>query len=76
MSRGVGDAVTPLWTPLAIIIALVCTPAFIQGWWGLPKLGVASAAVSTLLAFALAMTWTLPSCSMITDRSPVVANLG
>ncbi len=60
MSRGVGDAVTPLWTlALATVIALVCTPALIRGWWGLPKLGVASAAVSTLLAFTLAMTWML-----------------
>lgn len=60
MSRGVGDAVTPLWTlALATMIALVCTPAFIRGWIGLPRLGVASAAVSTMLAFALALTWML-----------------
>ncbi|WP_323118343.1 MATE family efflux transporter [Burkholderia alba] len=59
MSRGVGDAVTPLWTlTLATALALVLTPALIRGWGGLPRLGVASAAVSTLLAFALAMIWT------------------
>ena len=60
MSRGVGDAVTPLWTlVLATLIAMACTPAFIQGWGGLPRLGVASPAVSTLLAFALALAWLL-----------------
>jgi putative MATE family efflux protein len=58
MSRGVGDAVTPLWTLLlATLMGLVFTPAFIKGWGGLPQLGVASAAVSTMLAFAFALTW-------------------
>ncbi len=60
MSRGVGDAVTPLWAlALATLISLVCTPALLGGWGGLPQLGVASAAVSTMLAFALALTWML-----------------
>ncbi|MDE2453547.1 MAG: MATE family efflux transporter, partial [Burkholderiales bacterium] len=60
MSRAVGDAVTPLWAlALATAAAMALTPAFIRGWFGLPKLGVASAAVSTLLAFALALAWLL-----------------
>lgn len=60
LSRGVGDAITPLWTLLLVTaIAMACTPAFIRGWFGLPQLGVRSAAVSTLLGFAIAMTWTL-----------------
>ncbi|MFL9875199.1 MATE family efflux transporter [Paraburkholderia megapolitana] len=60
MSRGTGDAVTPLWTlALATGLALVFTPALIRGWWGLPQLGVASAAVSTLLAFTLALVWSM-----------------
>jgi putative MATE family efflux protein len=59
MSRGVGDAVTPLRTlALATALSLVLTPALIRGWFGLPRLGVASAAVSTLVAFALALLWT------------------
>jgi putative MATE family efflux protein len=59
MSRGVGDAVTPLRTlALATGLSLVATPALIRGWFGLPRLGVASAAVSTLLAFTLALLWT------------------
>jgi len=58
MSRGIGDAVSPLWTlALATFISMVCTPALIRGWGGLPQMGVASAAVSTLVAYALALTW-------------------
>ncbi|MFZ6647673.1 MATE family efflux transporter [Undibacterium sp. TJN25] len=58
MSRGVDDAVTPLKTlALATVISLASTPALIQGWWILPQLGVAGAAVSNMLAFALAMAW-------------------
>ena len=58
MSRGVGDAVTPMWALLlATVIAMVCTPALIRGWGGLPQLGVASAAVSTLTGFSVALAW-------------------
>lgn len=60
MSRGVGDAITPLWAlVLAAAVALLCTPAFIRGWLGLPRLGVTSAAVSNLIACAVALTWML-----------------
>ena len=60
MSRGVGDAITPLWTlALSTVISLACTPALIQGWWILPQLGVAGAAISNMLAFAVAMAWML-----------------
>jgi putative MATE family efflux protein len=60
LSRGVGDAITPLWTlTLITAVAMACTPAFIRGWFGLPQLGVCSAAVSTLLGFAVALAWTL-----------------
>ncbi|MBX3619898.1 MAG: MATE family efflux transporter [Rhizobacter sp.] len=60
LSRGVGDAVTPLWALVIVAaVALVLTPAFIRGWLGLPQLGVASAAVSTLLGFACGTAWTL-----------------
>ncbi len=60
LSRGVGDAISPLWTLLIVTaVAMLCTPMFIRGSAGLPQLGVRSAAVSTLLAFALAMAWTL-----------------
>ncbi|VVE35954.1 Multidrug export protein MepA [Pandoraea iniqua] len=58
MSRGTGDAVSPLFTLLiATVLALCLTPAFIDGWGPLPKLGVASAAASTLIAFSVALLW-------------------
>jgi putative MATE family efflux protein len=56
--RGVGDSVTPLWTlALSTAVGLIVTPALIAGWFGLPKLGVTSAAIATLVAFIVAMAW-------------------
>jgi putative MATE family efflux protein len=56
--RGVGDAVTPLWTlAFSTVIGLIITPALIDGWIGLPKLGVASAAVASLVSMVLALAW-------------------
>lgn len=56
--RGVGDAVTPLWTlAFSTAIGLIVTPALISGWFGLPKLGVASAAVASLVSLVLSMAW-------------------
>jgi putative MATE family efflux protein len=56
--RGVGDSVTPLWTLLvSTTVGLIITPALIAGWFGLPKLGVASAAVASLVSLIVAMGW-------------------
>jgi len=50
--RGVGDTITPLVAlVLSILVGLVVTPAFIQGWFGLPQLGIMSAAVATIAGF-------------------------
>ncbi|WOC15723.1 MATE family efflux transporter [Pseudochrobactrum sp. MP213Fo] len=58
MSRGVGDAVSPLWAlVIATAVAMVLTPLFIKGWLGFPQLGVMSAAVSTVIANAIALLW-------------------
>ena len=47
MLRGVGDTVTPLLTlGFSIAAGLAITPALIQGWWGLPQIGVLAAAVA------------------------------
>ncbi len=49
--RGVGDSQTPLYFLIvSSVLAVFFTPAFIQGWFGLPHLGVVSAAVSGLIA--------------------------
>jgi putative MATE family efflux protein len=58
LMRGVGDTVTPL-LALLISTAVSCalTPAFIQGWAGLPRLGVTSAAAASICAFVLALAF-------------------
>jgi putative MATE family efflux protein len=52
ITRGVGDTSTPF---LALLLAngigLALTPALIRGWWGLPRLGVASGAYATIASF-------------------------
>ncbi len=58
MLRGVGDTLTPMWSLiLSTGIGLISTPALIAGWWGLPQLGVASAGVSMILGFSVALIW-------------------
>jgi putative MATE family efflux protein len=56
--RGVGDAVTPLWTlALSTGVGLLITPALITGAFGLPQLGVASAAYASLGSLVVALAW-------------------
>ena len=56
--RGVSDTVSPL---LALIVStsvgLALTPALIRGWFGLPQLGIQSAAFAGLAGNLSAMTW-------------------
>jgi putative MATE family efflux protein len=58
LMRGVGDTITPLFA-LLISTAVSCalTPALIQGWFGLPRLGVTSAAAASICAFVVALCW-------------------
>ena len=56
--RGVGDTVTPLLAlALATVVGLILTPAFIRGWMGLPKLGIASGAWASIASFLVALIW-------------------
>ncbi len=49
--RGTGDAATPFYAlVLTTAISLVVSPALILGWFGLPRLGVASVAVASIVA--------------------------
>lgn len=51
--RGVGDSVTPLIAfTIFTSMGLIITPALIAGWFGLPPIGVASAAVASLVSAA------------------------
>ncbi|MFO6420502.1 MATE family efflux transporter [Hylemonella sp. W303a] len=56
--RGVGDTVTPLYALLlSTAVSCLLTPAFILGWLGLPRLGVASAAVAAIFSFVIALAY-------------------
>jgi putative MATE family efflux protein len=58
LMRGVGDTVTPLMALLiSTTVSCALTPAFIQGWAGLPRLGVTSAAAASICAFVLALAF-------------------
>jgi putative MATE family efflux protein len=47
--RGTGDSISPFYALIASTLAtLVLTPALIAGWFGLPKLGILSAAVTAV----------------------------
>ena len=54
--RGVGDTITPLFALIvSTIVGLLVTPALIDGWFGLPQLGVASAAVGFVASFVVTL---------------------
>ena len=54
--RGVGDSKTPLLAlGLTSGIGLIVTPTLIQGWFGMPKLGILAPAVATILGYVLVM---------------------
>ncbi len=58
MLRGVGDTVTPLFSlVLSILVGLFVTPALIQGWFGLPQLGVDAAAVAFIAGFMVVLVF-------------------
>jgi putative MATE family efflux protein len=51
MMRGVGDTLTPLLAlSVSTVIGLAATPALIRGWFGLPQLGIASAACASAIS--------------------------
>lgn len=56
--RGVSDMVTPLKALLvSTLVGLIVTPALIQGWLGLPRLGVTSAAYASVTSFIVTLIW-------------------
>ena len=58
ITRGVGDTRTPfLGLVLSTAIGLIVTPALIRGWFGLPQLGVRSAAVAGVIGFTTTLIW-------------------
>jgi putative MATE family efflux protein len=56
--RGVGDTVIPLLALIvSTIVGLIVTPSLINGWLGLPRMGVSSAAVGFVTSFAVTLVW-------------------
>jgi putative MATE family efflux protein len=56
--RGTGDSTTPFYALIvSAVLAIAITPIFIVGTFGLPKLGVVSAAVAGLIANSAALAW-------------------
>ncbi len=56
--RGVGDTMTPLYALIvSTSIGIIVTPALIAGWFGLPKMGVTSAAVGFVTSFSVTLVW-------------------
>jgi putative MATE family efflux protein len=56
--RGTGDATTPFYALIVTTVVSICvTPLFILGVFGLPKLGVVSLAVASLIGNATSFGW-------------------
>jgi putative MATE family efflux protein len=54
--RGVGDTITPLISlVLSLVVGIILTPALIDGWWGLPALGVNAAAVAFVAGYVVVL---------------------
>jgi putative MATE family efflux protein len=73
--RGTGDTRTPF---VALIVStavnVVVTPALIVGWLGLPHLGVVAAAVSNIVASAVALAFLL--IALAAEKNPLALDLG
>jgi putative MATE family efflux protein len=72
--RGTGDSRTPF---LALIVStaliLLFTPALIRGWFGLPQLGIVSAAVANIMANVIALVFLLVALAM--EKNPLALDM-
>lgn len=80
MLRGVGDTITPLFSLiLSIIVGLFVTPALIQGWFGLPQLGVDAAAFAFIAGFLVVLVflyfWLLRKQSPMAPDADLIRSL-
>jgi len=63
--RGTGDSQTPLYfLIISTLLTVLFTPMLIRGWFGLPQLGVASAAISGVLSQGIAFAALLVTLSV------------
>ena len=64
--RGVGDAVTPLWsTILNLVLSLVLNPIFILGWGPVPELGLPGAAMAGVVTNAICLVFMIARIYML-----------
>ena len=72
--RGTGDTRTPF---LALIVStvliLILTPALIRGWFGLPQLGIVSAAIAGIVANAVALAFLLVALAL--EKNPLALDM-
>ena len=72
--RGTGDSRTPF---LALIVStvliLILTPALIRGWFGLPQLGIVSAALANIIANLLALIFLLVALAL--EKNPLALDM-
>lgn len=56
MMQGAGDSLTPLWiTALMVVLNILLNYVFIFGWGPVPSLGIAGAALATVIARVIAV---------------------
>jgi putative MATE family efflux protein len=74
ITRGVGDALTPFLALLVQnVVGLAMMIALIQGWGGLPKMGVVSAAYATIFSFLFTVVWM--AIYLLWKRHPLAPDL-
>lgn len=72
--RGTGDSRTPLLSLIvSTVLILIVTPALILGWFGLPQLGVASAAYANIIANFIALLYMLGALAF--EKNPLALDL-
>ncbi len=70
ITRGVGDTRTPFFALLlSTATSLALTPALIQGWFGLPRMGVISGAYASIVSFFVTVVWIV--CYMLWKKHPL-----
>jgi putative MATE family efflux protein len=72
-ARGTGDAQTPFWAlVVSTFSSLLVTPALIAGWFGLPHLGLLSAAVAAIVSNIIG--WIFILWMMHVKKHPLALN--
>ncbi len=72
--RGTGDSRTPfLALVVSTVLILIITPALIRGWFGLPHLGIVSAALANIVANIVALVFLLAALAL--EKNPLALDM-